>query len=69
MTDLKPHQQRVVDEKAALDENLGKLLTFHSTTVFSALDDAEQNRLVRQSVAMDDYSKILGERIAAFTND
>ena len=63
---LQPHQQRVVAEKAAHDENLTKLLSFHGTATFAGLDEAEQNRLVRQSAAMDDYSKILGERIAAF---
>lgn len=29
-----PHEQRVVDEKAELDEKLQKLLTFHGSATF-----------------------------------
>lgn len=64
--ELKPHQQRVVTEKAELDEKLNKLLAFHGTATFNALPEAEQERLIRQSVAMDEYSAVLAERIAAF---
>lgn len=63
MTDF---QQRVVAEKAELDDKLRKLLVFHGTETFAGLPPAEQDRLVRQSNAMEDYSKVLGERIAAF---
>ena len=64
-----PHEQRVVDEKAELDEKLQKLLTFHGSATFAGLPDAEQDRLIRQSVVMGEYSAILGERIAAFPVD
>lgn len=63
---LQPHQQRVVIEKAELDEKLAKLLVFHGTATFSALHPDEQDRLIRQSVWMGEYSAVLGERIAAF---
>lgn len=63
---LQPHQQRVVAEKAELDEKLNKLLAFHGTETFNALPEEEQDRLIRQSVVMTDYSAVLGERIAAF---
>lgn len=61
-----PHEQRVVDEKAELDERREKLAIFYSTPIFHGLPEAEQSRLLSQGVAMRTYSEILGERIAAF---
>lgn len=61
------HQQRVVMEKDELDAKLVKLNAFFATETYNALPVEEQGRLVRQSVAMTDYSNTLGERIAAFT--
>jgi len=63
---MQPHQQRVVDEKAELDERLRKLMTFTITPTFAGLDEAERNRLARQAETMAKYSEILGARIAAF---
>lgn len=63
---LQPHQQRVVDEKAQLDERLGKLVAFYDTPIYASLDKAEQGRLMRQGQAMSEYSQILGERINVF---
>ena len=63
---MQPHQQRVVDEKAELDERLAKLMTFTCTPTFAALDEDERNRLARQADTMATYSEILGERIYAF---
>ncbi|SDC66662.1 hypothetical protein SAMN05428966_10271 [Massilia sp. PDC64] len=63
---MQPHQQRVVDEKAELDDKRSKLLNFTGTTVFTGLDAEERRRLLNQLDAMDVYSDILGERIAAF---
>lgn len=63
---LQPHQQRVVDEKAELDERLLKLRGFFNTDTFRALAVEEHDRLFRQANAMDAYSVVLGERIAAF---
>lgn len=65
-TELKPHQQRVVAEKAELDERLDKLRAFFGTEVFSELDDLEMDRLQRQADHMAAYSEVLGKRIAAF---
>lgn len=62
-----PHQQRVVDEKAELDDRRLKLHTFIlSNPVFKALGEAEQDRMKRQYNAMTLYSDVLGERIEAF---
>ena len=63
---LLPHEQRVVDEKAELDERRKKLTAFYSTPIFHSLSASEQSRLLAQGVAMRTYSEILGERIAAF---
>lgn len=66
-TVLQPHQQRVVDEKAELDERLQKLDAFiKGSPVFAGLASEEQLRMVRQATAMSSYSEVLGERIAAF---
>ena len=60
------YQERVIEEKRALDEKLEKLCAFHETAIFAALPVEEQDRLIRQSVAMGDYSNVLAERIAEF---
>lgn len=64
---LPPHQQRVVEEKRDLDERKDKLEEFFDTATFAQLDDSEQGRLHAQHAAMVDYSRILGDRIEAFT--
>ena len=61
-----PHQQRVIDEKAELDKKLAKLSEFVTTPLFASLPADEQGRLNRQHSVMEEYSRILGERIAAF---
>lgn len=55
-----------MQEKAELDEKLEKLNAFGKGEMFATLDPAEQERLIRQSKIMDQYSVVLGERIAAF---
>jgi len=62
-----PHQQRVIDEKAALDDKAKKLGEFISENpLFEKLDAAEQERMKVQNDIMWQYSEILGQRIAAF---
>jgi len=63
-----PHQQRVVDEKSALDEKHDKLRDFLGRNDFLSIvaDEKERERLYRQSSIMAEYSKVLGERINAF---
>lgn len=65
-TELLPHQQRVVEEKSDLDEKFARLCLFCGTPAFEALDQAEQGRLRKQAAIMEEYSSILGDRIAAF---
>lgn len=64
--ELQPHQQRVVEEKAELDEKIPPLLAFFKTDVCLNLPMAERCRLMRQASLMREYSKVLGDRIAAF---
>ncbi|KWZ53301.1 hypothetical protein WK57_30400 [Burkholderia ubonensis] len=74
MKTLQPHQQRVVDEKDALDDKIAKLAFFIGSfqkpnSVFAGLPEPERQRLYAQHRAMVTYSTILGERIAAFVTD
>lgn len=65
---MQPHQQRVVDEKAQLDERLTKLYAFIANSpTFRELPPAEQHRLSQQSAYMQGYLNVLNERIAAFS--
>lgn len=59
-------QERVVIEKMELDEKLGRLRGFFTSSIFFGLDSDEQARLEKQATVMHDYSQILGERIAHF---
>jgi hypothetical protein len=66
VSNIPPHQQRVLDEKRELDEKRGKLTAFQVTPLFASLPGEERDRLVRQLAAMTTYSDILSDRIAAF---
>ena len=62
-----PHQQRIIDEKAARDSEISRLAVFiDSNPVSPQLPADEQARLRRQLDVMRELSVILGERIAAF---
>lgn len=63
---MKPFQERVVEEKKELDDKLSRLRPFIEGATFKTLPDAEQDRLIRQRRLMEEYSDVLGERIAAF---
>jgi hypothetical protein len=63
---MQPHEERVVVEKDELDAKIKKLEAFIGGDVFSSLAEDEQERLRAQVEAMDKYSSILGDRIAAF---
>ena len=64
---IKPHQQRVIDEKEQNDERASKLSEFIGLSEqFKLLDAAEQERMKEQNELMWELSEILGERIKAF---
>lgn len=63
---MQPHQVRVVEEKAELDEKLTKLTDFLTTEFCLSLPFKERGRLKQQHSVMTEYSSVLGERISAF---
>lgn len=66
MPELQPHQQRVVDEKTALDEKMAKLLAFFDTPTYAGLETEDRLLLIAQHTHMRAYSDTLGTRIARF---
>lgn len=61
MSDFKT---RLVEEKAQLDERLGKLQAFQESEAFQTISSVQQTLLNIQANAMATYSQILLERIA-----
>lgn len=55
--------QRIVDEKAELDERAGKLGDFVKSEKFHSLDSEMQSLMVEQYDVMKRYSVILGKRL------
>ncbi len=65
---MKPHEHRVLEEKAQLDEKLQKLEAFFQTDTFRMQVGFDDQTLLRmQHAAMASYSAILGQRIAKFS--
>lgn len=65
---MEPHEQRVVDEKQALDEKILKLYSFiASSPIFNGLDKHDRDILRNQYAAMARYSNLLGQRILRFS--
>jgi hypothetical protein len=65
-TTREPWQVRILEEKTELSDKIGKLAAFMAGELFPSLDEAEQNRLSRQLMAMKSYRSILRERIQAW---
>jgi hypothetical protein len=61
-----PYQQRVVEEKAALDDKLVKLNAFLFTEPFNSLEREDKILLVEQFGHMQAYSVALAKRVARF---
>lgn len=61
---MKPHEQRMVEEKKSLDEKIVKLVQFmHCDTQYSSVDSEEKDLLENQLHAMRIYSRVLGARL------
>lgn len=60
---MEPFIQRIVDEKAKLDERAGKLGDFVKSEKFHSLDSGMQSLMVEQYDVMKRYSVILGKRL------
>lgn len=64
---FQPHEQRVIDEHADLDDKLKKLSAFIKVSpIYASLDEDEQGRLRIQQAAMTAYSEVLEQRIRHF---
>lgn len=66
---MEAYQKRVVEEKAQLDERLGKLGTFLEGETFRKLSARDKYLLERQKEVMQSYSEVLGARIAGFNGE
>lgn len=66
---MQAYQQRVVDEKAELDDRREKLGAFKNSKLFATLPWQEQERLNTQAHLMTAYSAVLGERINAWATE
>lgn len=60
------HQQRVIGERAQVNDRLVKLTAFFYTDTFNELPDDERSLMYAQQAAMQDYVGVLDERIALF---
>lgn len=63
---MKPHQDRVVEERQELAAKIERLQAFVNGPQFTVIGPDERERLLRQLVVMHSYERVLGERIAAF---
>lgn len=63
---LHPHQQRVIEERAARSSEWTKLVAFITSDGFKNVDLAEQRRLLRQEFIMQLLLDVQRERINAF---
>ncbi len=63
---LPPHHQRVIAERAALEDKISKLRKFVTTDLFSGLQRDDQTLLFQQLAAMNNYASVLDIRIERF---
>lgn len=63
---IKPYQQRVIQERNELDWRLGNLVAFFASVRFALLPEEDQQLLKRQADVMAEYSHILTRRIERF---
>lgn len=63
--ELPPHVQRVIGEKAQLDDRLSKLSAFLKTPAFGDLPAKSQKLMEAQAKTMAEYSEVLKQRLEA----
>lgn len=66
LTDLQPHEQRMLDERAELAKKMKALVTFFGSDRFNALGADDQSLMRMQYAAMMQYHVILHMRILKF---
>jgi hypothetical protein len=65
---MQAHEQRVIDEKAELDEKIAKLRVFiNDNPAYLKLPAAQATLMHDQVSAMARYSEVLSQRIMFFT--
>jgi len=64
---MEDYQQRIVDEKSALNVKQAALEGFKSSPIYVGLSKHDRALLGAQEQFMQAYSDVLGERIARFT--
>ena len=64
---LEPHQQRVIDERQALNTKWVALIAFSKMPMYASLLADERADLVEQAAAMKQYLDCLDRRIARWT--
>lgn len=57
-------KERLIEEKAQLDDKVGKLAAFTRSENFDKIEAVQQSLLKTQLLAMKTYSQILVERLA-----
>ena len=60
---MEEYQQRILDEKKALDEKRVKLTDFLGCTASAQIEPEARGLLEQQSEAMETYSEILSRRL------
>lgn len=63
--ELPPHVQRVIGEKAQLDDRLSKLSAFLQTAAFKELPAKSQQLMEAQAKTTAEYSAVLKQRLEA----
>lgn len=63
---MEPYQQRVIEERKALDIKLQALLTFLASDLAKKVETDEYIRMVKQAELMTGYQQILCTRIDNF---
>lgn len=68
MKQVPAHIERVIVEKAELDDKIHALRKFIGTEIYANLGYLDRNLLVQQLYPMQQYSDTLGQRLTQFYN-
>ena len=60
---MSDYDERIIIEKQDIDKKINCLIAFMDTNGFTLINPKEKKRLEKQLLIMEEYSKILSERI------
>ena len=63
---MEAYQERVIEERNALQEKLEKLTSFFGTSLYHNLPQYQREMLDKQHAHMASYRNVLNERIGTF---